>query len=112
MATGYLPVLLLKQNFRAFAMERATRQLTRQYPQIVDFIQYMEDTYVGEQALFQPLVWSVYGRRSDNRSNNWVEGMSLIYFIIINMNDVIRCSCCHHYYILISHSKSPSIIGY
>ena len=112
MAVGYLPALVLKMNFRAFCLERETRQLERQYPRLSEFITYMEDTYVGEHAPFQPAVWSVYDRRSDNRSNNWVEGNSLNYFIIL-LIDIIRCSCCYHYhYMLISHSKSASTIGY
>ena len=74
MATAFLPVNYLRLNFRLFARSRETLQLLRLYPTLATFIQYMEDTYVGERALFKPELWSVFRRRSDNRSNNWVEG--------------------------------------
>ena len=93
MATGHLPVALLRHNFRAFVVRRQTRRLRRRYPTLGDFIQYMEDVYVGEQALFPPPQWCVYGRRSDNRCNNWVEGKNSDLLLLL---------------LLLSHSKSIS----
>ena len=56
------------------------------YPALGAFIQYMEDTYVGERALFPPTLWGVYGRDSDNRSNNSVEGNNLLIYLLYNNN--------------------------
>ena len=74
MATGFLPVALLKNNFRAFVACPESRQLKSEHPALVNFIQYLEDTYVGETAPFGPPLWCVYERTMDNRSNNAVEG--------------------------------------
>ena len=80
MATGHLPVALLRLNFRAFVQTRESRRLVRRYPPLADFIQYMEDVYVGEQALFPREQWCVFGLRSDCRSNNFVEGNNLDFY--------------------------------
>ena len=80
MATGYLPPNHLRRAFRTFCTSRDSRQLLRRYPALQDFIDYMEATYVGEQALFPIRAWCVFGRRGDNRSNNWVEGKHFFFF--------------------------------
>ena len=87
MATGHLPLALLKLNFRRFVSDAnpESRRLRQRYPALVDFVQYMERTYVGGRALFPPRLWCVYERRSDNRSNNWVEGENLLLLPILLM---------------------------
>ncbi|KAK7884709.1 hypothetical protein WMY93_027832 [Mugilogobius chulae] len=73
MAVGYLPLAVMRHNFRLMITSRLTRQLLRAYPQLGDFIQYMERTYVRDNAIFPPAVWNVFARGSDNRTNNRVE---------------------------------------
>ena len=68
MATGYLPA-----NHLTFCQSPQTRRLLRDYPELDEFINYMEDVYVGEAATFPLRVWNVYGRDGNNRSNNAVE---------------------------------------
>ena len=79
---GFLPLAAVHQNFTLMATSRETRQLVRVHPGLDDFIQYMEHTYVGANALFPPAVWNVYGRRSANRTNNHVEGTKLHVFTV------------------------------
>ena len=74
MAVGFLPVLLLQHNFRVFVGCRESRRLIRLHPGLAEFVQYLEDTYISENALFGRDVWCVYGRHMANRSNNAVEG--------------------------------------
>ncbi|KAK5854116.1 hypothetical protein PBY51_015213 [Eleginops maclovinus] len=73
MAVGFLPLALMRQNFRIMITSRHTTRLLRAHPALDDFIQYIEQTYVGDNALFPPAVWNVFGRGSDNRTNNRVE---------------------------------------
>ena len=79
MATGYLPLLVLRHKFRAFCASGETSRQIRHHPAVADFIEYMEHTYIGERALFPAATWCVYGWRSDNRSNNAVEGKTFDY---------------------------------
>ena len=62
MAVGFLPLAVVRINFRIMTTSRQTRRLVRVHPELDDFIQYMEHTYVGENAIFPPAVWNVYGR--------------------------------------------------
>lgn len=87
MAIGYLPLAVLRQNFRLMQTDRQTRQMLRRYQVLDDFIQYLDNTYVGDNSMFPPAVWNVHGRFSDNRSNNCVEGNNLNITIIIIMNN-------------------------
>ena len=62
MATGYLPLLVLRLKFRAFCASGETRRQIRHHPAVADFIEYMEHTYIGERALFPPATWCVGGQ--------------------------------------------------
>ena len=82
MAIGPLPVAVVRLNFRLLLADRQTRRLRRVHPELDEFIQYMEHTYVGENAMLPPVVWNVYRRGSDNRTNNRVEGKNLYFFTV------------------------------
>lgn len=82
MAIGYLPLALLRQNFCLMQTDRQTHRMLRRY-----FIQYLDNTYVGDNSMFPPAVWNVHGRVSENRSNDWVESNNLNTTIIIIMNN-------------------------
>ena len=74
MAMGYLPVALVKQNYRILSTEIATVRLVQRFPMLANFIQYLERNYIVDGCQFTPQLWNVFGRTSDNRTNNFVEG--------------------------------------
>ena len=74
MAIGYLPIPLVRMNFRLLVNDRQTVRLRRRFPALTEFIQYMENNYIGEGAQFRTQLWNVFDRTSDNRTNNFVEG--------------------------------------
>lgn len=76
MAIGFLPVLLVRQNFQLLRRSRRTRRLERRYPHLVDWLDYVETNYMNSNSLFRPAVWNVYDRDIDTRTNNHVEGSS------------------------------------
>lgn len=78
MSLGYLPLAVMGQNFQRMITSRRTTRLLRAHPRLVEFIHYMEATYVGRNALFPPAIWNVFDRRSDNRTNNRVEGIYIL----------------------------------
>ena len=86
MAIGFLPLAVVRINFRLMTTARDTRRLTRAFPPLNDFVVYMEHTYVGENATFPPAVWNVHRRGSDSRTNNRIEGKT--YYKLIN--DLIK----------------------
>ena len=75
MSIGFLPVLLVRQNFVMLSGSRRTRRLTRRFPDITEWLQYVEDTYMSVNAPFPPPVWNIYGRDMTSRTNNHVEGL-------------------------------------
>lgn len=75
MAIGYLPLALVRQNFRLHATAPATLRKVRRYPALQDFINYIQRNYL-DGAQYPATMWNVYGRTSDNRTNNHVEGTS------------------------------------
>lgn len=72
LSMGYLPVAVVRQNFQQFCASRGTQRLIRRYPELRDFILYLERNYFDGN--FPPLMWNVYNRNSDTRTNNYVEG--------------------------------------
>ena len=73
MAIGFLPVLLVRQNFVMLRRCRRTRRLIRRFPALDDWLQYVETAYINSNTL-PPLVWNVYERDMSSRTNNNVEG--------------------------------------
>lgn len=76
MATGFLPVLLVRQNFRLLCASRLVRRLIQQYNELDDWLEYVDSTYVRNNATFPPPVWNVFTRDVDTRTNNNIEGNS------------------------------------
>jgi hypothetical protein len=56
MAIGYLPLLLVRQNFNILRNANNTRRLVGYF-----------------DGNFPPTMWNVFERNMDNRSNNFVE---------------------------------------
>jgi hypothetical protein len=78
MAIGYLPLAIVRQNFNVFSTSNTIGRIRRRYPEITSFIQYLNRTYMGPNALFPTIMWNVFDRNQDNRTNNYVESK---YFI-------------------------------
>ena len=72
MAIGYLPLALVRQNFQMLATSNSTLRQVARYPELQDFINYMERNYINGQ--FPPVLWNVFQRNNDTRTNNHVEG--------------------------------------
>jgi hypothetical protein len=71
-ALGYLPLAVVRQTFQQFRASRRIRHLINQYPNLDDFMEYVNATYFT--GPYPPLMWNVYTRDSSNRTNNHVEG--------------------------------------
>jgi hypothetical protein len=73
MAIGYLPVLLVRQNFHLLRTSRRTMRLCKRFPELTDFLDYFQRNYLNANGSFPPRMWNVFGRTMDNRTNNNVE---------------------------------------
>jgi len=74
MAIGFLPVILVRQNFFMLHGSRPTQRLIRRYPALGQWFTYVETTYIGNNVLFPPPIWNVYTRGMDSRTINHLEG--------------------------------------
>ena len=74
MALGFLPVLVVKQNFQLLSRSRTVHRETRRIPQLEEWMQYVERTYVNPNSAFPPPLWNVYNRDINTRTNNYAEG--------------------------------------
>ena len=72
-ALGYLPLALVRHNFRLHANGNATARVIQRYPEVQDFIDYLENNYINGPN-FPPRMWNVFERDTDTRTNNHVEG--------------------------------------
>ncbi|VDI43187.1 Hypothetical predicted protein, partial [Mytilus galloprovincialis] len=70
-AFGYLPMALVRQNFRLLLTARRTRRLQNRYPELFDFLTYFNRNYLNGN--FTPMMLNVYQRNMDARTNNNVE---------------------------------------
>ncbi|KAL8606197.1 hypothetical protein ACOMHN_053469 [Nucella lapillus] len=73
MALGYLPVALVQLNFNALVNRRRTRRLVAIHPDLDDFLNYVRNTYIRAGCPFPPVVWNVFDRPMDQRTNSHVE---------------------------------------
>ena len=76
MALGYLPLALVRHNFRALTNTNATTRLMQRYPALRDFIVYVRQNYLDGN--YPPTMWNVFTRTNDNRTNNHVEGKTIL----------------------------------
>ena len=82
MALGFLPVLLVRQNFILLHQRRRTRRLARRHPEVDDWLTYVYQTYINNAAFPIP-VWNVYDRSVNSRTNNHVEGECLVVAVLL-----------------------------
>ncbi|XP_076448513.1 uncharacterized protein LOC143285168 [Babylonia areolata] len=73
MAIGYLPIPLLRNNFRALEQSRRPRRLVNHFPALQDFFNYVGNTYIQPNAAFPPAAWNVPNRNMAQRTNNHAE---------------------------------------
>lgn len=74
MSMGFLPALLVRHNFALLRSSGRIQRLVNTYPNLDQWLDYVDQTYVNRNALFSPATWNVYDRNSDTRTNNHVEG--------------------------------------
>jgi len=79
MAIAFLPVLLVRQNFRMIRISRLVGRLCRQFPRLDDWLRYVEATYVEANSTFPPPIWNVFDRNARTRTNNQIEGNFKVY---------------------------------
>ncbi|KAL5020075.1 hypothetical protein ScPMuIL_002967 [Solemya velum] len=72
MAIAYLPVAIVRQNFRLLLAARRTRRLINRFPALRDFLAYFQRNYLDGQ--FHIPEWNLYERNVETRTNNHVEG--------------------------------------
>lgn len=71
MALGYLPLPLVRNNFRTYSRSRRVRRLLHRYQALEEWFDYVQGVYIDGQ--FQPAMWNVYRRNMDTRTNNNLE---------------------------------------
>ncbi|XP_076438795.1 uncharacterized protein LOC143277779 [Babylonia areolata] len=71
MALGFLPLALVRNNFRLLRNLPGTRRKIFQYPALFDFFNSVHNTYIDGQ--FPPPAWNVYERNMDCRTTNNAE---------------------------------------
>ena len=89
MAIGYLPLALVRQNFRLLVASRSTVRRIRHYPALQDFIDYIQRNYFNGHL--SPDLWNVFNRDNDTRTNNHVEGD--VVLVIIDYSSLINRRC-------------------
>ena len=71
MAIGYLPLLVLRNNFDILVNSDEVRRLRRRYPSLRDFFNYFAATYLDGHL--PPRAWNVHNRKMMERTNKFVE---------------------------------------
>lgn len=74
MSIGFLPTLLVRQNFNLLRASRRTQVTIARHPRAGDWMDFIERNYVQRNSLFPPSVWNVYDRSCSTRTNNHAEG--------------------------------------
>jgi hypothetical protein len=76
MVIGYLPLAIVRANFRLLVATANTRRLIRRYPQLTNFVNYVERNYINANGQFPAYLWNVFHRNMDTRTNNSMESKS------------------------------------
>ena len=74
MSIGFLPTLLVRQNFYLLRTSRRTQLAIARHPRAGDWLDFIERNYIQRNSLFPPTVWNVYDRSCSTRTNNHAEG--------------------------------------
>lgn len=84
MSIGFLPTLLVRQNYILLRTSRRTQSLLTRYPRAGDWLDFVERIYMMRNSLFPPSVWNVYDRSCSTRTNNHAEGMCIFNVFALN----------------------------
>jgi hypothetical protein len=103
MAIGFLPVLVVRNNFTNLRTHRRTNRLVGRFPALDEWLDYVETTYISRNAVFGTTVWNVYDRNVDTRTNNHLEGKLsnelnktfTIYFTTLIRQQLTDFTLCH-----------------
>jgi hypothetical protein len=79
MAIGYLPLAIVRANFRLLVGTANTQRLVRRFPQLNEFVNYVERNYLNANGQFPASIWNVFNRNMDTRTNNSMESKSLTH---------------------------------
>ena len=71
MALGFVPLPVVRITYQNFLLRASTLRLINIYPNLQLFFNYFSNNYMNGN--FQPLMWNVYQRRMEFRTNNFVE---------------------------------------
>ena len=71
MSIVYLPLLIVRQNFRMFVTSNDSRNIIRQHPTLRSVVDYLAKNYFVGQ--FDPNLWNVFNRDNQCSTNNIVE---------------------------------------
>ena len=106
MAIGYLPLLLVRQNFHLLRTSQRTVRLCRRFPELTEFLDYFNRNYLNANGSFPPQMWNVFDRTMDNRTNNSVESKGFLEIETRTMDRTVNLilkilTIIHYIYVII-----------
>lgn len=93
MSIGFLPTLLVRQNFNLLRASRRTQVTIARHPRAGDWLDFIERNYVQQNSAFPPSVWNVYDRSCSTRTNNHAEGK--FFFCVHHVNTNLAFTTVH-----------------
>lgn len=93
MSIGFLPTLLVRQNFNLLRASRRTQVTIARHPRAGDWLDFIERNYVQRNSVFPPSVWNVYDRSCSTRTNNHAEGK--FFFCVHHVNTNLAFTTVH-----------------
>ena len=76
MAMGFLPLNILRANWRNLQQAPNTVALLQQYQRLNRFVRYFSRNWMNPNGIFRPMRWNVYMRPMEYRTNNAVEAFN------------------------------------
>jgi len=83
LSLGYLPLPVVRQNFTLLTNSQTAQPLFQQYPELHEFVDYIESTYFN--GPFVPAMWNCFSRNRHTTSNNYVEGDFMLIIVTCNI---------------------------
>ena len=79
MAIGFVPLNLIRMNYGLLRNGQNVPALIALFPQLQVFFTYFENTWVNANSHFPPILWNVYQRPMEFRTNNAVESFNRVW---------------------------------
>ena len=73
MALGFLPIDHVQNSYDNARHAEETILLINHYPALEAFFDYFERTWMNNHGVFPPVIWNVFDRPMEFRTNNHVE---------------------------------------